>query len=208
MKPGFVWLWDCVCVLDRQTRREASQAPDWSARSRQPPGRCAEDVWGVIIHCSVQRMLNWTQSVSQSVALRTQSGHPPYWQTSVCELQLTEEVQVLHFNISWRRKNCLWRLAICCRISILRGMDCPKSIYNLYLLFYAVDRLLKSSVISVILVTEFVIVPLTQHPLDLYSQQFLIFKKNFNQSTEPFLNLPDFIHGIFIFAFMYILFSC
>lgn len=68
-------------------------------------------------------------------------------------------------------------------------MDCPKSIYNLYLLFYAVDRLLKSSVISVILVTEFVIVPLTQHPLDLYSQtvsDFFIFLKSEHRAIFEF----------------------
>ncbi len=64
MKPGFVWLWDRVCASDLQTQREASQAPDWSESSRRPRG-CAEDAWGVIIHCSVQRMLNWTQSVAE-----------------------------------------------------------------------------------------------------------------------------------------------
>ena len=67
MKPGFVWLWDCVCALDLQTQGEASQAPDWSESSRQPQD-VAEDVWGVIIHCSVHRMLNWTESVTEFVS--------------------------------------------------------------------------------------------------------------------------------------------
>lgn len=85
-------------------------------------------------------------------------------------------------------------------------MDRPKSIYNLYLLFYALELFPEINMkwSSVILVTGFVvqITLYTTSTLSLVNSFLIVFVY---QNTEPFLNLTDFIHGIFIIVFMYIL---
>lgn len=80
-------------------------------------------------------------------------------------------------------------------------MDRPKSISNLYLLFNALELFIKVSDDSLILVTGIVV-------FTFYTTYSTVFRFIFYHNTEPFLNLPDFIHGIFIIVFMYILFSC
>lgn len=53
----------CLCVGSADTAW--SLPGSWLIWEKQAASGCAEDVWGVIIHCSVKRMLNSTQSVTE-----------------------------------------------------------------------------------------------------------------------------------------------
>lgn len=114
MKPGFVWLCDGVCALDLQTRRDASQAPDWSERSRQPRDAlkclrsnnsplCAEDA-GPNPECL--RVPLWRHRQGIHLICRRQSVSD--WSRVIFHCKLKKKEPTLY--------NVFWWLAVCCRI--------------------------------------------------------------------------------------------
>lgn len=177
MKPGFVWSRDCVCASDLQTQHGASQAADWSERSRRPHG-CAEESF----HCSAQRMLNWTQSVAECGSEDTIKASISFRHQSEADRVGTTD-KVLQFKISWRAHVVSDDRPFVAAFK--REMDRLKNICSLVrLLFYTLDLFGKKwrwNDVSPDLVTRLVV----QIQRELFTAQHIVLYS----TVEPYLLL-------------------